>query len=71
MEDRRVNIRDVVPIFNSMEAKFIGHAVRDAAFNSPASQPRAKTLGMMIAAGALRAGRAAKFGPENNERFLQ
>src|SRR6266699_3670264 len=53
MQDRRVNVRNVVAVLDRVKAKFVGQTVDDSALNARARQPGAKSLRMMIAACAL------------------
>ena len=71
MQDRRVDVGDVVRILDGVKTQFIGCAVSDAAFNAAAGQPAGETLRVMVAAGALRAGRAAELGAEDDQRAIQ
>src|SRR5436853_2542816 len=41
MQNGRVNIRDVMAIFDGMKSKLISHTVRDATLHAGSGQPRA------------------------------
>ena len=71
VQDGRVDVGDVMPVLDGVEAEFVGRAVGDAAFDAAAGQPGAEALGMVIAAGAFGAGRAAEFGAADDERLVQ
>src|SRR5947208_2466991 len=71
MQHRRVNIGDVVAVFDGMEAEFVGCAVGDAAFDTAAGQERGETLRVMIAAGAFGAGGSAKLGSPDDNRVIE
>ena len=61
MQDRRVNIGDVVAILHGVKAQFIGRSVSDPALHAATGHPDAEAVRMMIAAIAvLRARRAAE-----------
>ena len=66
-----MDIGDVVAILDGVETEFIRGAVHDAAFYSAAGEPRAKSLRMMIASGALGAGRASELRAEYHERIVE
>lgn len=51
-----MDISDVVTILDRVETEFVGDSVGHSAFHSPARQPGAKALRMVIATGAFRAG---------------
>src|SRR5215210_1611516 len=71
MQNRRVNIRDVVAIFYGVEAEFIGRAVLDSAFDAAAGQEGAEALGVMVAAAAFGAGGSAEFSAEDDHRVVE
>jgi hypothetical protein len=71
MQDRRVDVGDVMPILDGMKAKFIGGAVLNTSRDTAPGQPRAKTLRMMIAAALLRAGRTSEFRAKHDQRFVE
>ena len=67
-----VQVGDVVPVFDGVEAEFVGRAVDDAPLDAAAGQRDREAVGMMVAAvGRLGAGRAAEFGAEDDERFVE
>src|SRR4029079_8841850 len=71
MQYRCMNVGYVMPVFHSMEPELVGHPVSQSAFYTPARQPRAESLGMMIASCAFRARGASKLCAEDNERVLE
>ena len=72
VQDCRVYVGDVVPIFDGVEADLIGLAVDDAALQTAARHPHREPVDVVIAAVApLRAGRAAELGAEDDEGVLQ
>ena len=72
VEDRGVDVGDVVAVFDGVEAEFVGRAVDDAALNAAAGERDREAVRMMIAAvGLLGAGRAAEFGADDDERFVE
>ena len=77
MQHRRVDVGDVVWIFDGVKAKLIGHAVSHAALDAAACQPTGESLRMMVTAGwccfvtRLSTRCAAKFGSENYERRIE
>src|SRR5262245_57726566 len=59
-------------LVDGLESKLVGGAVRDAALDAAAGQPKAKPIRIMIAAvGAFRRGRAAEFTAANDEGILE
>ena len=71
-----MKISDVVRVFDGVKAEFVGGTVRHTAFDSAAGQPAREPLRVMVAAGccrstALRTGRAAEFGAEDDQRRSQ
>ena len=50
-----VNVRDVMPVLDGVEADFIRRSMCHAAFDAAAGEPGAEALRMMIAAIPLRA----------------
>src|SRR5581483_9621044 len=71
MQHRRMNIGDVVPVFNRVEAYFVGCAVNHAAFDAAAGQPGAKTFRMMVPTVPLSARRASKFRAPDNDGLIE
>ena len=71
-EHRRVDVGDVVPVLDRMEAELVGLAVSDAALNAAAGQPDRETVGMMVAAGAvLCSRRSAELRRPDNDGLVQ
>ena len=50
IEDRRVDIGDIMAIFGGVEAQFVSGAVDDASFDAAAGQRDREAVGMMVAA---------------------
>ena len=72
LQHRGVQVGDVVPILDSVEAKLVRRAMHNATLNAAATKANGKSVRMMIAAvGTLRAGRAAEFGGEDHKRFVK
>ena len=71
MQDRGVNVSNVVAIFDSVESEFVSDAVLHPAFDATAGQPGAKALRMMVAAGSFGARRASEFGAEDNQCLVE
>src|SRR5260221_12823298 len=72
VQDRGVNVRDVVTVLDSVKTKLVGLAVYDAALDAAASQPDRKTVGMMVAAvGPFRAWRSAELRRPDHDRVLE
>ena len=66
LQDRGVDVGDVVAIFDGVEADLVGRAVHDAPFDAAAGHPDGEAEDVMVApVGALRAGRAAELGGED------
>src|SRR5262249_3845247 len=66
-----MDVGDVMPVVDGMEAEFVGCAVHDAALNAAAGQPGAEALRMMVAAVGLRARRAAKLRSPHDDRLVE
>ena len=71
MQDRGVDVGDVVPILDGVEADLVGGAVDDAALDAAAGQPGAEALRMVVAAVALGARRAAELGAPDDDRLVE
>ncbi len=77
IQHRRVDVGDVVWIFDGVKAKLIGHAVSHAALDAAACQPTGEALRVMVTAGwcrfvaRLSTRCAAEFGSENYERRIE
>ena len=71
LHDRCVNVRDVVAVFDGVEAEFVRGSVRDTAFDATAGKPCREALWVMIAACSLGSGRASEFGAENDEGIVE
>ena len=56
VQDGRVDVGDIVPIFDRVKSELVGRAMRHSSLDSAAGQPGAKCLRMMIAPGSLCAG---------------
>ena len=65
-----MNVGDVVPILDRVEAELVGRPVGDAAADAAAGQPGAEAIRVMVAAVALRAGRAAELGAPDDQRVV-
>src|SRR5882724_11801499 len=66
-----MNVSDVVPVLDRVEADFIGGSVHGATFDAAAGQPGTKALRMMVAAIALGSRRTAKLRAPHDEGVLQ
>lgn len=72
MEDCRVNVGHIMPVFNRMEANFVGGSVDDAPFDPSARHPYRESINMMIATiAALGTRRPAEFGREKNQGLVE
>ena len=71
LKDGCVDIGDVMPVRDSMEAKFVRGSMCDAAFDAAAREPGRESLRMMIAAGAFGSGRSSEFSAEDHERIVE
>ena len=73
MQHGRMQVGDVVSVFDRMEAEFVGRAVNDSALHA-AARPAAhgESIRMVIAAvGILEARRASELGADDDQRFFQ
>ena len=72
VQDRGVDVGDVVAVLDGVEADLVGRAVDDAALDAAAGHPDREAVDVMVAAvAALRAGRAAELGGEDDERLVE
>jgi len=72
MQHRGVDVGHVVPIFDGVKTERVGGAVGDAAFEPAAGHHHRESERVMVApVAALRAGRAAEFGADHHQRFIQ
>src|SRR5687768_6582729 len=71
LHHRGVDVGDVVILTRGPIAEFVGFAVSDAALDTAAGKPGAKSLRVVIATCSLGARRAAEFGAENHDRFVE
>ena len=68
---RRVDVGDVVAIFDGVETQFIGRAVGDAAFDAAAGEESGEALGVVVAAGAFCARGSAEFGAPDDDGVVE
>ena len=72
MQNGGVDVGDVMTILDGVEAKLVGRAMGDPPLEAAAGHPDRETEGMMIASvSPLRAGRAAKLGRPDDDRFIE
>ena len=72
VQDRGVDVGDVVAVLDGVEAELVGGAVDDAALDAAAGHPDREAVGMVVAAvAALRAGRAAELGGPDHDRLVE
>jgi len=73
LQDRGVDVGDIVPVLYGVETDFIRHSMDDAPFDSTAGHPDGKTVDVVIASiGTLRSWRLAEFaGKQHNGRIQQ
>src|SRR5262249_61086932 len=71
VQHRRVDVGDVVPVLDRVEADLVGRPVDNARLDPAAGQPGAKTLGVVIAPVVLGPWRAAELGAPHDDRFVQ
>ena len=72
VQDRGVDVGDVVPVLDRVEAKLVGGAVDDAALDAAAGHPDGEAVGVMIAAvGALGTRCAAELGGPDDDRVVE
>jgi hypothetical protein len=72
MENRGVNVRHVVTIFNRMEADLIGHAMHYTSLEASTSHPNREAERMMVTAvRVFGPWRSAELGGKDNDRFIK
>ena len=72
VQDRGVDVGDVVAVLDGVEAELVGRAVDDAALDAAAGQPDREAVGVVVAAvAALRPGRAAELGRPDDQRLVE
>ena len=71
MEHGGVEVVYVDDVLDGVVAEFIGVAIAGAAFDPAAGHPHGEAFDMVIATGALRHGRAAKFTAPDNESVFE
>ena len=68
LHDGRMDVSDVMAVFDGVEAEFVGGAVDDAPFDAAAGEPDGEAVDVMIAAVAsLLTGGPAEFGREDHD----
>jgi len=66
VQNRRVDVGDVVQMFDSVKTELVRGTVNGAAFDTATGHPHAESVGMVVASvAALRSWRAAEFGGES------
>ena len=72
LQDRGVDVGDVVAILDGVEADFVGRAMHDAALESAAGHPDGEAEDVMVATvRSLRTRSATELGGEDDERFVE
>ena len=71
VQDRRVNVCDIMAVFDSVETDIVSGPVSDPTLDAATRQPGAETLRMMITSVTLSPGRATELRSPNNERLFQ
>ena len=72
VQDRGVDVGDVVPVLDGVEAELVGRAVDDAPLDAAAGHPDREAVVVVVAAvGALRAGSAAELGGPDDDRVVE
>src|SRR5207244_6535665 len=71
VQDRGVDVGDVVPVRDGVEAQLVGGAVDDAPLDAAAGQPGTEALRVVVAAVGLGARRAAELGAPDDDRLLE
>ena len=72
MQDRGVDVGDVMAVDGSVKAEFVGRSVHNTPFETAPGHPDGKTERMMIAPVAvLCAGGASEFGSPDDQSFIQ
>ena len=71
MEQRGVQVGNVMPVLDRVKAQFVGLAVSNAPLDAAARERDREAIGMMVAAVApLCARRATKFGANDDQSFI-
>src|SRR5262249_32270706 len=73
VQNSRVKIRDVIALFNRLEAKLVSRPNSLAAFDTGAGEPHAEAVGIVVAAGfahSFAGRRAAELTAPDEQRFL-
>ena len=71
-QNRRVNVGDVVTIFDSVESDFVGGSVDDTSLQTAAGHPNRETENVVISpVGSLGPRRASELGRKDDERFIK
>ena len=72
MKKRRMNIRDVMSVLDSVKSEFVGCAVRHAALDAATGHPYGEAKRMMIAPVlVLRARRTTEFGGPHHQGLIE
>ena len=71
MQDRGVDVGDVMPVLDGVEADLVGGAVDDAPLDAAAGQPGAEALRVVVAAVGLGARRPAELGAPDDDRLVE
>ena len=72
VQDRGVDVVDVEPVFDGMEAEVVGLADDDALFHAAAGHPHGESIGVMVAAVAfLGHGRAAELTAPDDQGLVE
>src|SRR5687767_10634620 len=72
VENCRVNIGDIMAVFNSVEAEFVGRAVNNAPFQAAAGHPDTEAEIVMVPpAHVLRSRGAAELSGKHDERLVK
>ena len=72
VQDRGVDVGDIMSVLDRVEAQFVGGAVDDPALDTPSRHPDRKSIVVMIAAvGTLDARGSTEFGGENDNRLVK
>src|SRR5204863_2299163 len=72
VQDGRVDVGDVVAVFDGVEAYLIGAAMNYAALDAAAGHPDGEAIGVVVApVGALAAGGTSEFGGPDDEGVVE
>ena len=72
VEDRGVDVRDVMAVLDGMEAELVGGAVDESPPDSAAGQPDREAVVVVVAAvGPLRAGCPTELGRPDDDRLIE